>query len=393
VNTADVVVIGGGIAGVTAAFHLAPHGSVALLEREKQLAHHTTGRSAAIFLENYGGPVNQRLSIGSRAFLESRADGLADVSLMNPEGMLDVGGPDALAELRELAAAGAALVPSIRLLDEAEILELAPIIRPGVVVAGVWEPEAASLDVMALHQAFVRGARNHGAVIERDATVLDLTRRHGVWTIDSRSGQWQAPIVVNAAGAWGDVVGHLAGASPVGLQPMRRTAFTVPTEFDTSTWPVVNHNLEPRRCYFKPEAGGQLLCSPADETPSEPCDARPEEIDVARAIDAINQLTTLDIRSVKSTWAGLRTFAPDRDPVLGWDDEIEGFCWMVGQGGTGIQTSPASGAAVAAIVAGDPLPQRLRELGLTETDLAPRRARSSEGSDGSGDVGGGGGDA
>ncbi len=369
----DVVIIGGGIAGVTAASHLAPHRSVVLLEREKQLAHHTTGRSAAIFLENYGGPLNRRLSIGSREFLESRAQGLADVPLLNPEGMLDVGGPEAVAELTERAAAGAALVPSIRLVDEAEILGLAPALRPGVVVAGVWEPDAATLDVMALHQAFVRGARNNGASIERDATVRRLSRSDGIWSVKSDAGVFEAPIVVNAAGAWGDEIGEMAGARPLGLEPRRRTAFTVQTDFDTSSWPFVNHDLEPRRCYFKPEAGGQVLCSPADETLSEPCDARPEEIDVARAIDAVNELTILDIRSVKTTWAGLRTFAPDRDPVLGWDDQVDGFCWMVGQGGTGIQTSPASGAVVGAIVRGEPLPRVLRDLGLTETDLAPRR--------------------
>ncbi len=375
VNRVDVVIIGGGIAGVTAASHLAPHCQVALLERESQLAHHTTGRSAAIFLENYGGPVNRRLSIGSRAFLESHADGLADVPLLNHEGMLDVGGPEAVAELTELAAAGAALVPSIRLVDEAEILELAPAIRPGVVVAGVWEPDAATLDVMALHQAFVRGARNNGATIVRDATVRSLSRNHRVWTVESDAGHWKAPIVVNAAGAWGDVVGKMARARPLGLEPRRRTAFTVQTDFDTESWPFVNHSLEPRRCYFKPEAGGQLLCSPADETLSEPCDARPEEIDVARAIDAVNELTILDIRSVKTAWAGLRTFAPDRDPVLGWDDQVDGFCWMVGQGGTGIQTAPASGEVVSTIVRGEPLPQTLRDLDLTEADLAPRRPR------------------
>lgn len=370
---ADVIVVGGGIAGVTAAFHLAPHCSVVLLEREAQLAHHTTGRSAAVFIENYGGAVNRRLSIGSRAFLESRAGGLADVDLLVPEGMLDIGGPDAVAELTASAAAGAALVPSIRLLDESEIRELAPIIRPGVAAAGVWEPDAASLDVMALHQAYVRGARNHDATIERNATVERLERSNGIWTAETAAGRWQAPVVVDAAGAWGDIVGAMAGARPLGLQPLRRTAFTVATDHDTSSWPFVHHAYEPHRCYFKPEAGGQLLCSPADETPSEPCDARADEIDVAGAIDAINAITTLDIRSVKATWAGLRTFAPDRDPVIGWDDEIEGFCWLVGQGGTGIQTSAAAGAATAAIVRGEPLPAPLVDLGLTEAELAPRR--------------------
>lgn len=375
---ADVIVIGGGIAGAGAAFHLAPHRSVILLESESQLAHHTTGRSAAIFLENYGGFVNRRLSIASRSFLESQADGLADSALLTPLGFLDIGGPDAIEALTKSASEGASLVPTIRLVDEDEIRQMVPAIRPGVVVGGVWEPNASIIDVMGLHQALIREARRHGLSIERNANVRKMTRRDGVWLIETDNDQWLAPVVVNAAGAWGDVLAASGGVRGVGLQPMRRTAFTVATEQDSAHWPFVNHENHPRRCYFKPEAGGQLMVSPADESLSEPCDARAAEIDVAGAIEAINGLTNLDIRSVKTAWAGLRTFAPDRNPVIGQDDAAEGFFWMVGQGGTGIQTAPASGRAVAALVMGEELPSDMIDLGLVAADLAPHRFRDPE---------------
>ena len=165
----------------------------------------------------------------------------------------------------------------------------------------------------------------------------------------------------------------LAGVEPVGLTPMRRTAFTARVDQDPSAWPFIYSHSSEYPCYFKPEAGSQLLCSLSDETPSEPMDAKPLEIDVARAIENINTISTLGLRSVTTTWAGLRTFAPDRGPVYGWDDAAEGFFWLVGQGGWGIVSSPAAGRIAAAAIAGDGLPADLAEAGLTPADLAPRR--------------------
>lgn len=369
----DFIVIGGGIAGVSAAYNLAPFGSVVVLERESQLAHHTTGRSAALFTENYGGHINQMLTVASRAFLNSRANGLADADLLAPVGLLHVGGVDNVDDLRESAASGSRLVPSVTLVDEDQIRSLVPCVRAGVVDIGVWEPEAAELDVMGLHQAFVRGARRAGAQIERRANIIGLSRNGSTWTATTGETTWCAPIVVNAAGAWGDVVADAAGVRRLGLRPLRRTAFTVAIEADASHWPFISFEHPGDECYFKPEAGGQLLCSPADETLSEPCDARAEEIDIARAIGSINSMTTLDIKSIRSSWAGLRTFTPDRNPAIGWADDAEGMCWMVGQGGTGIQTAPATGAVVAALVTGSDFPKGLSELGVGSKDLAPRR--------------------
>lgn len=371
----DIAVIGGGIGGATSACHLAPNHSVVLLEQENELAYHTTSRSAAVYLEHDGGFVFHRLNLAARAFLDTDHPEL-DAPLLDPMPVLDVGTEDLEDEMREIAARGAELNSSIRFVVGAELMEICPVLRPDVAVVGVLEPTAAALDVMALHQLYVRRARASGTEIRRSSKVTEITKSEAGFSLATTSGRVEAGIVVNAAGAWGDEVARLAGVEPVGLTPMRRTAFTTTVAHDTTGWPLVYAPSAENHCYFKPEAGNQLLCSLADETPSPAVDARPEEIDVAMAIDNINSLTTLDIRSVNTTWAGLRTFSPDRDPVFGWDDEMEGFFWMVGQGGWGIVSSPMAGAIVANAVAGDPFPATLSELGLTARHLNPRRSGS-----------------
>lgn len=367
-----MLVIGGGIAGVTAAYELSKTLDVLLLEQEAELAHHTTSRSAALYLENEGGPLNHRLSTASRAFLEDPPEDV-DAPLLTPRGSIDVGPVSMTAALKEQARIGAEITPTIRFVEGTELIELCPVLRPEKAAVGVYEPLAMTVDVMALHQLFLRGARRRGADVARSARVRGLRRRDGVWTASTPIGDFVAPVVVNAAGAWGDAVGTMAGAAPVGLTPCRRTAFTTTIGPDPEPWPFVYASDPDAGCYFKPEAGHQLLCSLADETPSEPCDAKPLEIDIALAIEHINDLTTLGIRSVNTTWAGLRTFAPDRQPVLGWDDQVDGFCWMVGQGGCGIVTSPAAGQVIGAVVRGDDLPSSASDLGLTKAKLVPRR--------------------
>jgi D-arginine dehydrogenase len=367
----DVAVVGGGIAGVTAASSSTATGrSVVLLEQETELAYHTTSRSAAMFLENEGRPVFHRLSTASRAFFEADHPEL-DAPLLDPLPVLQVGTAENHDQF--IASEAAATTRALRLIDGDELFELCPVLRRGVATIGLLEVSAASVDVMALHQLFLRRARGAGAEVKRSARVTGIERRSGRWRISTAAGVVEADAIVNAAGAWGDEVAIMAGAQPVGLAPLRRTAFTARTDADTTGWPFVYAPISQLHCYFKPEAGNQLLCSLSDETPSMPCDARPEELDVALALDHINSLTTLELRSVARTWAGLRTFAPDRDPVFGWDDRIEGFLWLVGQGGCGIVTSPAAGEIVAALLAGGPLPRSVSEVGLRQEQLAPRR--------------------
>ena len=371
----DAAVVGGGIAGVSAAYELARAGaSVIVLEREAALAHHTTGRSAAQYLENYGEEAVRRLTLASRPFFAAPPAGFADAPLLAPRPMLEVGGPDRRVAVADLARRGAAMVPSIRLVDRAEIAVLCPVLRPTAAAWGAYEPEALDLDVMALHQGYVRGLRAAGGEIARSAGVGSITRDGAAWTLDAGGRAVRAGLLVNAAGAWADELAVRAGVARVGLRPLRRTAFTVglPAGLDGRAWPLV-HDID-EGWYFKPEGDG-LLVSPADETPSDPCDARADPADVALAIDRLGEATTLDVRHVRSAWAGLRTFAPDRVLVLGPDPDVPSFIWCAGQGGFGIQTAPAAARLVAAEATGAPLPPGLAETGVSAAALGASRLR------------------
>jgi D-arginine dehydrogenase len=370
----DVIVVGGGIAGVSAAYELAAHADVALLEREQQLAHHTTGRSAAAYLETYGSPTVRRLTIASRGFFSAPPAELEAPELLSPRPLLWIGPASRRPVLATMATAGQALVPSVRLIDADEAQALCPVLRPAFAAAAMLEPDAMDIDVAALHQAYVRGLRQRGGNITRSAPVTALHRDGDGWVITTPSQTLRGDVLVNAAGAWADEVAALAGAPPIGLQPLRRTAFTCPApeRLDVQAWPLVADVDD--RFYFKPE-GAQLLCSLADETPSPPCDAQADEVDVALAIERINEATTLDLRHVRRAWAGLRSFVADRTPVVGMDPEVPGFCWLAGQGGYGIQTAPGMARATAGLVLEKRLPEDLRAMGVSEADLSPERCR------------------
>ncbi len=370
-STADVIVIGGGIAGAAAAAHVAHERDVVLLEAEAALAHHTTGRSAAQYLENYGGETNRRLTIGSRAFFETPPDGTTDAPLLSTRPFLAIGDEADLPALEQTASEGAELVPSIRLVEADEVLRHCPVLRSDRVAAGVLEPDACDIDVMGLHQCLVRIARRDDTRIVRSAPVTAIGRAGERWSVEAGGERYEAPVVVNAAGAWIDRVATLAGVAPVGAMPLRRTAFTVGGPEGCEGWPLVY--VIDESLYFKPEAGGQLLVSPADETPSDACDARPEELDVALALDRLGEWTTLEARHVRSSWAGLRTFVADRQPVIGFDEGAPGFFWMAGQGGTGIQTAPAAGRLAASLITEGSVPSDLAELGLTADSVSPGR--------------------
>jgi len=368
----DFIVIGGGIAGVAAAAHLAPHGSVILLEMESSLAYHTTGRSAALFVVNYGGEGSRPLAQASQPFLEDPPEGSTDTPLLADRGALWVADESQLEHLRKIADEGLESGAGSRLVETAEMLRMVPKLRPERVAGGLYEPSARDIDVAALHQAFVRIARRHGADIRLSSPVTSLGKLDRGWRVSTPDGDVDCSAVVNAAGAWGDRVATIAGIEPIGLQPMRRTAFMVPGDEAYARWPMVvdvDHHF-----YFRPD-GVQLLCSLAEETPSEPVDPRPDMEDVALAIERINQATTLDIRTVSSQWTGLRTFAPDRDLVIGEEPTTSGFFWLVGQGGTGIMTSPAYGALIASQVLGTSLPGDLAGAGVDPARTSPDRFR------------------
>lgn len=369
----DFVVIGGGIAGVSAAAHLAPHGSVILVEMESVLAYHTTGRSAALFVVNYGTQGSRPLALASQAFLEKPPEGSADIPLLTPRGLLWIAGESQMSGLMEIAREGRESGTESEVVASEEVLDLVPVLDPGHIAGGLFEPSAKDLDVSALHQAFVRIARKGGAEIQTRSPVTAIERKGSGWVVEAGDHTITCRAIVNASGAWGDLVAALANIEPIGLQPMRRTAFMVPGKREYADWPMVVD--ADQRFYFKPD-GAQLLCSLAEEEPSDPADAKPHMEDVALAIDLINETTTLGIRSVNSQWTGLRTFSPDRDLVIGEEPTAPGFFWLVGQGGTGIQTSPAYGALLASRMLGTDIPNDLVEAGVDPASTDPGRFRA-----------------
>jgi D-arginine dehydrogenase len=367
----DVIVLGAGMAGASIAAELAPHRRVLLLEREDQPGRHTTGRSAAMFFESYGNATVRGLTRASRAFLEQPPEGFADVPLMSPRAALFVAGQEALPRLQAMIDAPDA-APTLRRLSPAQTLALVPILRPEAVAGGALDDSGCDMEVAAILQGYLRLVRRGGAQVVLGGADVLLQRAGGLWTVDSRAGRFQAPVLVNATGAWADVVARQAGARPVGLQPMRRTAMTIPTPegHDTRHWPMVIDVDE--TVYFKPDAG-QFLLSPANEDPMDPCDVAPEELDIAIAVDRFETLTTHPVRRIAHRWAGLRSFVADRAPVAGWDTQAEGFFWLAGQGGYGIQMAPALARAAAALVLGQALPEDIAAQGVTPPALSPQR--------------------
>ena len=371
-SSADFIVIGGGIAGASVAYFLAPQGKVILLERESQPGYHTTGRSAALFMESYGTPQVRALTMASRAFLESPPAGFTEHPLVTPRGAMMLATHAQEHELQEQWDVLRAISPRGQLLDGRQARELLPVLRAELMRGAVYEPDAADMDVHAIHQGFLRGLRRAGGTIVTDADVTAMRREGGRWQVEAGGRRYEAPVVANAAGAWADVIGAMAGAQPIGLQPRRRSAFIFapPAGVDASRWPMTASVAED--WYIKPDAG-MLLGSPANADPVHPHDVQPEELDIALAIDRIQTFTTLEIRRPTRTWAGLRSFVADGDLVGGWDARAEGFFWVAAQGGYGIQTSPAMGESCAALMRGDPLPAHITRFGLTPGMLAPGR--------------------
>jgi len=373
----DFAIIGAGIAGVSVAYHLAPQASVVILEGEHVPAYHTTGRSAALHSETYGSKEIRAITVASGRFYRRPPAGFADHALLTPRGALIAGRVEQQAGMQKNAAEFACLVPSVRWLEPAEVLRRQPLLKPAAAGGGaIFEPEADDMDVAAIHGGFLKGARAAGGVLRLDAEVTELERRNGGWMIRLRDGETvSAANIVNASGAWADVVADFAGAEPVGLVPKRRTAFTFdsPAGLDLAHMPMVIDFDE--SWYIKPEVG-QFLGSLADETPSPPCDAQPEEIDVATAVERIETATTLSIQRIKNKWAGLRSFVADKNLVVGYDAKVEGFFWLAGQGGYGIQTGEAAGRLAASLALGKAMPADLADLGVHEEALSPTRFTS-----------------
>jgi D-arginine dehydrogenase len=371
---ADFIVVGGGIAGTSVAHSLAPHGRVIVLEREGQPGYHSTGRSAAVFMESYGTAQVRALTMASRAFFDHPPAHFGDDPLLAPRGAIFVAQFGQEAQLEAHWDVLRTLAPQARRLSAAEAHAMVPVLRPELIAGAVFEPDASDMDVHAIHQGYLRGLRRQGGEIICDAEVTAMHREADHWQVQAGGVVYQAPVVINAAGAWVDVIADMAGAAPIGLEPRRRSAFifAAPEGVDASRWPMAIGADED--WYLKPDAG-MLLGSPANADPVSPQDVQPEEMDIAIAIHKLEEVSTLRIRRPTRTWAGLRSFVADGDLVGGYDDGVPGFFWVAAQGGYGIQTSPAMGETCAALVRGLPVPAHVASFGLTADMLSPARLR------------------
>jgi len=344
----DVTVIGAGIAGSSAAAALAADRRIALIEAEEVAGYHSTGRSAALWVQNYGPPDVRMLSALSRPFFEHPPRGLAEAPLTTRRLVVFLARPDQQAELAALHAEGSGL----RTIPLTDVKTMVPALRDGYAVAAAAEDDAFDIDVAALHQGFLRQLRARGGRLALRNRVGRIERRNGRWDVETSTGAiFRSPVVVNAAGAWGDEVASIAGIATLGLSPCRRTATIIdPAPYNVAHWPMlisVAHDW-----YARPEARTRLMVSPADQTPMYAHDVQPDELDIAVGIDRMQQALDISVQRVERSWAGLRTFTPDGSLAIGWDGASEGFFWCVGQGGYGIQTSPAAAQLVADMVTG-----------------------------------------
>ncbi len=370
----DAIIVGAGIAGASAAFELAGARRVVILEQEAQAGTHATGRSAAVFIEPYGNEVVQALTAASKPFFYQPPPGFCEVPLLrNRELYLT-----ATAEQEEPLRAGFAMLskrfPQLRLVEGPELEARVSLLRRGRIAAALHDAGTRDIDVDALLQGYLRGASGRGAELRTRSEVTAIQRRREAWEVETPGGTHRAPVLVNAAGAWVERIAALAGVRGLGLTPLQRSMFVVDPGPGSGVreWPLVADLTE--QWYFKPESG-RLLGSPSEEDAVAPGDAVPDDLTIATGVDRLEQVLDLHVRHIESKWAGLRTFAADRSPVVGFDPEARGFFWLAGQGGFGIQTAPAMGRLAAALIAAEDVPEDLQRLGVTAEIVGPERLR------------------
>jgi D-arginine dehydrogenase len=367
----DIIVIGAGIAGASVGAHLAKLKRVCILEREERAGYHSTSRSAAMYVPNYGPPPMLAFTRASDGFFKDPPKGFADAPLVELRPTLYF-----MAEGQE-DAAETMLSESVGLqeLSETEALKVFPVLRPGYARRSLLDPNSADLDVDLLHRGYMKLFKASGGVTITNAEATSLTRRNGSWQIETPAGLFEAPVLVNAAGAWADAIAVAAGANPLEIAPKRRSIGVVPLpkQLDFSGCPMVGDVGE--TWYAKPQSG-KLLVSSADATPVEPHDAYGDDMAIAEGIERMMNATTLEIDRLDHSWGGLRSFAPDGNPVIGFDPKIEGFFWLAGQGGYGIQSAPALSQTAAALVLGHAIPAHVIAAGLDQSHISPNRFSS-----------------
>ena len=374
-EAADFLIIGGGIAGLSAAARLADHGRVIVVEAENALGAHSSGRSAAFYHFGLGNPLVRGLTAWSRPFLDAPPPGFSDSPIATPKPALFIATDAMRGDLAALAADMRRFTDTVELADVNQMRRLCPALQhegEDAIVAGLIDHGGRALDADALLQGFARQAKKRGTVrVRAPIRRLDFIRGH--WQATTETGdQFAAPIVINAAGAWADEVAKMARVLPIGLQPKRRTiiVFDPPDGLSVRDWPFIK---TPGDIFYILPQGNRLLACPNDETDSPACDAQPEDLDIALAAHRVAQFTKLPVPRISGRWAGLRSFVPDRMPVAGFAPDAPGFFWLAGQGGFGLQTSPALSAIAATLVMGETWPDGLAELGVTENALSPAR--------------------
>jgi D-arginine dehydrogenase len=368
----DIAVIGGGLIGVSTAFHVSERCKTALIEQESRPGYHSSGRSAAILLPSYGGPLARALTAASVEFLSEPPVGFSQYALTAPRGALFVANENQLSLLDHWGTPTAGQKTSARHLTVPEVLKLVPILKAERIAAAVLLPDVRDIDAAALLQGYIRAFKARGGSLFLDSTVRAISRTKGLWVIETPSATFRAKTIVNAAGAWADQIADLAHVGRQRLMPARRTmiAIEAPTGYDVRLWPLVSDVAE--TFYFKPDAG-RLLVSPADRTPVVPHDVQPEELEVAVAVDRFEAATTLQIKRVTHRWAGLRTISPDEEPILGFDPVEPDFLWAAGFAGFGVQAASAAGRCGAALLTQQSLPADLVECGVDLGQLSPAR--------------------
>ncbi|KZB68896.1 FAD-binding oxidoreductase [Thalassospira sp. MCCC 1A02491] len=376
----DILIIGGGIAGMSAAYFLAKAGkSVTVLEREDQPGYHSTGRSAALYSETYGPKIIRKMSTASRDFFLNPPAGFTENPILTPRGIIMYAGPGEEAELDALISEGRANGANFTELTPDALKEIVPILNTDLIAKGAHEPDAMDIDVHALHWGFIRQFKAVGGNLVIKADVSAIAKAGDNWQVTLANGDVHSgAILVNAAGAWADDIATKAGVKPLGIVPKRRTAVMVdaPDGMDIHGLPMVAALDE--SLYFKEDAG-RLLVSPADKTPTEPHDVQPEELDIAIAIDRLMTATSVVVRRPGESWAGLRSFFADGDPVSSFDPQDDSFYWLAGQGGYGIQTAPAMGEYAASLICGNGIPAHMEKLGVSEDALSASRPTLASG--------------
>jgi D-arginine dehydrogenase len=374
-ESADFIVIGGGIAGLSAAARLAAHGQVVVLEAEAAMGYHSSGRSATFSHFGIGDRVVRALTAASRGFFLDPPDGFNDAPLCRATPALFIATNAMLPALDALEGEMARYTDTTLRADASGMRALCPALRlePDGIVAGVVDRGGLRLDPHALLHGYARQVRTGAGQVLTGRPIAHIERAGSRWCVATEAGEsWSAPVLVNAAGAWADRVAAKAGVRPLGLTPLRRTIIVVdpPAGVDVRGWPFVKTATD--AFYMLPE-GGHLMASPTDEVPDEPGDAQPDEYDLALAADRVETFTTLRVARIAHRWAGLRTFTADRIPTAGFAADAPGFFWLAGQGGYGLQTAPAMAAAAEALITGRKWPDVLTERGVGPGDIAPDR--------------------